>query len=120
MVEGNTVNGASDVGISISGDSGTRTRTVLTNAIASDNIVENVNLNISPFLGGNGGSGDGILDRDNGAASNVTVIGNTVQSTASNGVIPILASTSSFRWSATRLRVLVLAPYMQPKLQDSA
>ena len=81
VVQGNVVDGASDVGISISGDSGTST--TITDVVCSNNIVKDVNLSVSPF-GLN--TGNGILIGDNGPASRVSVAFNVVEAVSSVGI----------------------------------
>ena len=71
--------GASDVGISISGvDS-----SVISNVLCTGNMVENVNLGVSPY-GIN--TGDGIMVGDNGPAQNITVSDNIVKTVAYVGI----------------------------------
>lgn len=74
LVQGNVVNGASDVGISLSGESGIAP---LTHTTCIGNIVESINLGVTPF-GGPGGFGAGILIGDNGVASQIIVSENQV------------------------------------------
>jgi parallel beta-helix repeat protein len=73
LVEGNTVNGASDVGISISGTSSSSTS--IENVTATENSVYNIDLGESPF-GAN--SRVGIMVGDNGADEDITVSANQV------------------------------------------
>jgi len=71
VIEGNTVNGASDVGIDISGSG-----TTSTNMLCTGNWVYNVNLGVSPW-GLN--TGIGIMAGDNGPTQNVTISNNYIQ-----------------------------------------
>lgn len=71
-VEGNTVDGASDVGISVSGQDSTH---FINGTIVSDNIVKNINLGVSPF-GVN--SGVGIYVADNAPAYGTIVSNNNI------------------------------------------
>jgi len=70
VIQGNIVNGASDVGISISGGT-----TPISSVLCYGNTVENVNLGVSPF-GLN--TGMDILAGDNGVATSITVSMNQV------------------------------------------
>jgi hypothetical protein len=79
LVQGNTVNGASDVGISMSGGASA----VISNALCTDNTIENVNLGVSPY-GGN--TGVGIMVGDNGPVSGVTVSDNVIINAAFAGI----------------------------------
>jgi len=73
LVEGNTVDGSSDVGISISGQSSTVT---ISNVLCTDNTILNTILDVSPY-GVN--SGDGIITGDNGiAGGNITISNNYI------------------------------------------
>ena len=72
LVEGNSVVGASDVGISISG---METNSPITNVLCSGNFISEMNLGVSPFQED---TGEGILIGDNGPATSVTVSGNQV------------------------------------------
>ena len=113
LVQGNTVVGVSDVGISVSG--GNSGEGPISNVLVTQNFVENVNLHISPF-GQNTGSG--LYAGDNGQANNVvfsnnyvangiygivscpysgsqssiTITGNTVNGFTSNGVVAYATS----------------------------
>jgi len=79
LVQGNMVNGASDVGISMGG-SKDQTAYSLT---CEDNTVENVNLGISPF---GTLTGVGIYIGDMGAVTQATVIGNVVFDISDEGI----------------------------------
>jgi len=72
LVEGNSIVGFSDVGISVSGSS---PNPAISGALVTDNYVYNGLLGLSPF---SVNSGDGIYVGDNGAASNITVSGNQI------------------------------------------
>ena len=75
VIQGNTVNGASDVGISISGGASSS----ISNVLCTGNVVENVNLGVSPY-GGN--TGNGIIVGDNGIAQGVTISDNVISQSA--------------------------------------
>ena len=79
VIDGNVVNGASDAGISIGGVSTQN----LVDCICVHNIVQNVNLGVSPF-GAN--AGVGIYVGDNYPANRVTVKGNIIDATVSPGL----------------------------------
>lgn len=73
LVEGNTVDGASDVGIGVSGGSST---IGISNVIVEDNTILNIDMDISPW-GVN--SGVGIIVGDNGiAGGNITIENNYI------------------------------------------
>jgi len=80
LVQGNTVDGASDVGVSMSGQTGP---TPLYDALCTENTIRNVNLGISPY-GGN--TGLGIDIGDDGLAINVTASLNQISNTAFAGI----------------------------------
>ena len=82
LVEGNIVDGASDVGISISG-SNNAGNPPITNVLVTGNTVLNINMHISPF-GQN--TGAGLYAGDNGYAQNVTFSNNYV-STGTYGIV---------------------------------
>jgi len=106
LVQGNVVNGASDVGISISGtnDNG---NAPITNALCTQNTASNVNLDVSPF-GQN--SGVGIMVGDNGYATTITVSDNQI-SVASFGV-------SSDPYSGTNVDVTISGNTIQSTTVD--
>ena len=73
LIEDNIINGASDVGISISGISATQG---ISDVVCEGNTILNVDLGVSPY-GVN--SGDGIITGDNGiAGGNITVANNYI------------------------------------------
>jgi hypothetical protein len=74
LIQNNTIDGSSDVGISISGGQ----PSYISQVICTGNIVKNANLDVSPW-GLN--TGIGILVGDNGPASNVTVSDNQIYNT---------------------------------------
>ncbi len=74
VVQGNIVDGSSDVGISISGES-TWTRPTISKALCIGNIIHNANLGVDPW-GQN--SGVGIAIGDQGPATQITVSENQV------------------------------------------
>jgi len=79
IVKGNVVDGASDVGLDVSGGQPTPT----TDILCEGNIVTNVNLGASPW---SLNTGIGIMVGDNGPASRVSVKGNMVDSCGSFGL----------------------------------
>jgi hypothetical protein len=74
----NVVNGASDVGIDINGDGG-----AVTDILCEGNIVQAVNLGVSPFRAN---SGIGIMVGDYGNGVRVTVQGNIVDACSGYGI----------------------------------
>jgi hypothetical protein len=79
IVKGNVVNGASDVGLDLSGGQPNPT----TDILCEGNVVTNVNLGVSPW---SLNSGIGIMVGDNGPANRVSVKGNIVISCGSFGL----------------------------------
>lgn len=73
LIQGNTEDGSSDVGISISGTNRFSGSLPISNVICTGNTVENPSLGVSPF-GSN--AAIGIQIGDNGVANHITVSGN--------------------------------------------
>jgi len=92
IVQGNIVDGASDVGISISGQN-SNGNAPITNVLVTGNTVLNINMHISPF-GQN--TGAGLYAGDNGYAQTVTFSNNYV-STGTYGIVsdPYTGSNSA-------------------------
>jgi hypothetical protein len=79
VVKGNVVNGASDVGLDVSGGQPNPTVDIL----CEGNVVTNVNLGVSPW---NLNTGVGIMVGDNGFANRVTVKGNIIDTCGGFGL----------------------------------
>jgi len=83
LIQGNTVVGSSDVGISISGDNVASGSGPITNVICTGNTIERFNLGISPY-GSNAAIGLDI--GDNGFSTHVLASGNRIYGSGNDGV----------------------------------
>jgi parallel beta-helix repeat protein len=75
LIQGNTEDGSSDVGISISGDNAASGSGPITNVVCTANTIEHLNLGVSPY-GSN--AAIGIQIGDNGFATHVIVSQNQI------------------------------------------
>jgi parallel beta-helix repeat protein len=83
LIQGNTVDGSSDVGISISGDNAISGGDPVTNVICTGNIIYHLNLGLSPY---HSNAAVGIDIGDNGFATHVIASENQIHGPGQDGV----------------------------------